>query len=321
MFVLGMTSSVQAQSLEQELYQRSLLLRAGHPESPPARRLRDALAREMGGWHIASARPVHGGSAQQRVADAQPDLDHYDVVVWHEARGNPTYRLPERIVVMVQAERRPRAFAIDRRRHDWAERAARVIHRIAQRVMYRAVMRARGIRSRWFSRMPRNGWSLRFAGFAALSPRLGHENFFGESTNALVGGGILHVGRWLTRYLRLDLRLHVGQTEDDLGAQSGLGMQLALVSPTFVRMGVAVGVDAILVNDVDQWIADDYRWLGVQASFPMEIGFDFSQRAALVAQLGPTLTKPPEQESAWGMMVSLGFEIDLGASPDDPDDQ
>ena len=122
----------------------------------------------------------------------------------------------------------------------------------------------------------------------------------------------MRVGRWLTRFLRLDLRVHLGNTEDELGPQGGVGVQLALVSATALRMGVAIGLDALLVSDVDPRLDDHYSWLGVQTWVPMVLGVDFNRNGALVLQVGPSFTKPPEQDVAIGVTASIGFEIDLG---------
>ena len=89
----------------------------------------------------------------------------------------------------------------------------------------------------------------------SLSPRQGYQTDLDE-TGAFVRGATLSVGRWLTRFVRLDLKLHLGGT-DDFGPQGGVGVRLALASATGLRLGMAVGLDALFVSDYDSLIAAD----------------------------------------------------------------
>ncbi len=302
--VLGWSSLVDAQ-------QPHLLLRAGNPESAPARQLYAAVVANFPGWDVSVAPAVHGATPDQRVADARADLETHDVVVW--AEQPESRRDDERIMILTNLEVRARSFPIDRTRRVWAMRAAIYLRIYLQRIRHHAQRVAAGEKPRWPTRMPRNGWALRVGAFAALTPRTGADEFGFSDTYATRAGGLnLHVGRWLTRAVRLDLSLNLGRTENNLGAHAGLGAQLALVSPTRVRMGVAASFEALIVRDVDNATGDRYGWLGFQFSPLFEFGWDFSQRMGMLLHLGPTMTKLPHDDVYAGFITTFGFEFDLG---------
>lgn len=279
-----------------------MLLRTANPNSQPAMMLHDALRQRMPTWRVLSR------------ADTQTELVDYDAVVWVETdprREQLTTRRREYLVLALRDDGHPRRIALDRSRRRWAEAYARYLDAYIRRILHRQELRARGVRSRWFSVMPRNGWMLRLGGFVGLSPRHGDQSMVGPDQSR-VGGASLRVGRWLTRFLRLDLRLHMGGTENDLGPQGGIGAQLAVVSATGLRMGVALGLDMLVVSDVDPYSEDRYGWIGVQGWLPMELGIDYRERGAVVIQVGPTLTKAPTQERAVGVQASFELEFDFG---------
>lgn len=305
--VLGWSSLVDAQ-------QPSLLLRAGNPESAPARQLYAAVVANFPGWDVSVGQPVAGINHDQRVANARADLESHDVVVWVEQNNFESRRSShEHIVMLTNYEEDARSFPINRLRRIWSVRAAIYLRIYLQRIQHRAARVAAGEKPRWPTRMPRNGWALRVGAFAALTPRTGADEFgFAETYVTRAGGLNLHVGRWLTRAVRLDLSLNLGKAENDLGAHAGLGTQLAIVSPTRVRMGVALGLEALFVRDVDNATGDRYGWVGFQFSPLFEFGWDFSQRMGMLIHMGPTVTKLPHDDVYAGFVTTFGFEFDLG---------
>lgn len=293
-----------AQSSQHE--PQTLLLRTGNPDSIPAQMLRAEIAAHMPSWELHQARAVRGASVAQQTADARPDLEIFDAVLWVD-----THRYPERLILLMRADGKPHAIPLRRERTGWARWCARYLRIVTTRILHRADLHARGIRSRWHSRLPRNGWSLRTALFVSRRPR--HpDNAFGDM---LSRGFSLRLGYWLTRFMRMDFVAHIGGAGDtDLGPQGGVGMRLALVSATNLRMGGVLGVEALVVSDYEPQIGDRYGWVGLQVSALAEFGLDLGKRGAFTIHIGPTAVKAPDRNAVRGMLASFGIEIDLGSA-------
>jgi hypothetical protein len=159
---------------------------------------------------------------------------------------------------------------------------------------------------------------FRFGWFYGLSPR--ESNGFGAHTRdgdawVLPTGGLrFRVGRWLTRFLRIDVSAHFGKTAD-AGPDGGLDVELMAVSRTRLRMGAGVGFGGLIVSERDEATNGRFGWTGWWVSAPMEVGVDFNRRGGMHLQMGPTWTKSPYLRDAHpGFMMSLETEFDFGTN-------
>jgi hypothetical protein len=295
---------------------------------------------QMDAWQVSLRASPVGPSFEERVRNARRSLGALDAVAWFET--NPVQTL---VVVLVATDDVPRTSPLPPRDTlDWERAVALILDGLLSSEplvlppeptslafdladpssAYQASSEAASTSPRpsgWPSPLARNGWMTRFGWFWAFSPR--SANGFGAHTGYsdvavdVSAGFRARVGRWLTRWFRIDVSAHVGKTwhfAGSGGVESGADVALMAVSATRLRMGAGVGFGALLVGERDAGSGNLFGWTGWWASLPLEIGFDFYRRSGMFVHMGPTLTKAPYTDSPHvGWMMSIEGEIDFGS--------
>ncbi|MBX3250516.1 MAG: hypothetical protein KF901_25290 [Myxococcales bacterium] len=290
---------------------------------------------QLADWEVSTIPPPAGGTFARRAARARAELDGYHAAAWFERGEVETV-----LVVITATDATPRTSPLPARATpSWERAVALVLDGLLSSVPLEdslasadapapstspteALAESEGETqpsrtSRWPSPLARNGWVLRAGWMTSFSPRSALRA--GPYTrNGVVWvephiGGRLRVGRWLTRFLRVDVSGHLGTTLERADAEGGVDVEVMVVSSTRLRMGGGVGVGALLVDERDSVADSRFGWVGWWISFPMEIGFDFYRRSGLFIHLGPTWTKAPYVASPRpGMMLSVEVELDFG---------
>lgn len=164
-----------------------------------------------------------------------------------------------------------------------------------------------------------NPWSFRLEAFWTATPR--SINGFGpydgnDGYAAYFGGGAGLTGsRWLTRAVRADLRVALGYIagdgflNGDHGAESSLGLAVSVHTAGTRRLGIGLGVDAVLAREYDAATEGHFRWLGLRGVLVGEMAFVGRHGNAFVMKVSPTLTWAPWADHPFpGIISGIGVE-------------
>lgn len=146
-------------------------------------------------------------------------------------------------------------------------------------------------------------FTLRLEAFWTITPRAingfgpydGNDGYAGYPG---LGAGLVG-SKWLTRAVRVDLRAAFAWvTRDayldyDHGPEGTLGVAIGLHSAGRRRMGIGLGIDAIMAREVDAAADGHFRWLGIRGVVVAEMGFITARGNGLVLKMAPTFTWAP----------------------------
>lgn len=162
-------------------------------------------------------------------------------------------------------------------------------------------------------------FSLRLEAFWTITPRA--VNGFGpydgnDGYAGYPGGGVGLIGsKWLTRALRVDLRVayaHIGRDiylDENHGPEGSVGVALSLNSATRKRMGIGLGIDAVMAREYDAATGGHFRWLGIRGAVVAEMGFITQRGNGLVLKMAPTFTWAPYADHPFpGIISGLAVE-------------
>ncbi|MEM9072036.1 MAG: hypothetical protein AAGE52_26255 [Myxococcota bacterium] len=165
-------------------------------------------------------------------------------------------------------------------------------------------------------------WTLRIAFAVVATPRdsegLGPTFDTDADLQAYGGPGLrLTASRYLSPIFRIDLSLMGAYIIGIIGTQGpegSLGASVIASSRGKVRWGGGVGIDALLVREVELGGDDHFGWISTRLNLIAEVAWLGRRARGVSLQVNPTFTYVPYAERFFpGFVLSAGFELPVGS--------